>query len=307
MVTLPTDGSVWMDGKLVPWTDANVHILTQSLHYGWAVYEGIRAHSLEARAGVFRLADHLRRLRDSARVYMMDVPYTDHELTDAILEVVRANNSGPCYIRPVVYLGHGSMGVALDLSLVRVAIASWPWDTRPQDATAAGGLRVMISGWQRNPDNCIPPLAKATGGYINSSMAKIGAIQAGYDDALLLNESGRLAECSAANIFIVRSGVLYTPPVSEGILPGITRDTVITLATEAGLRVVERPITRAEAYTADELFITGTALGIAPVASVDDRATLTGPSGPVTRAILETYRDAVSGRHKERSSWITTI
>ncbi|WP_371643455.1 branched-chain amino acid transaminase [Streptomyces mirabilis] len=307
MVTLSRSKSIWMDGEFVPWDDARIHFLTPSLHYGWAVYEGMRAHRTADGTAVFRIDDHIARLRNSARVYMMEVPYSDEEVAEAIVSLVKENGSQPCYIRPNIYLGYGSMGVSLDLSAARVAIATWPWSDYVDRQALARGCRVMTSGWRRNHQDAIPPQAKATGAYINSCMAKIGAQRAGYDDALLLTDTGHVAECSAANFFLVKDGVLHTPPVSEGILPGITRSTVMTLAAEGGLEVVERRIARAEAYTADEIFLTGTAIGVVPVASVDDRPTTSEGCGPVTKTVVEAYEDATSGRLPGHADWCTPV
>ncbi|MFE0172318.1 branched-chain amino acid transaminase [Streptomyces sp. NPDC059002] len=294
---------IWMDGALVPWEEAQVHVLTQSLHYGWAVYEGIRAHSTGAGPAVFRLPDHLARLRDSARVYLMDLPYDADELAHAVVELIRANGTGPRYVRPLVYLDHGSMGIALDLSRVRVAIAAWEWEAAPPPS----GWRLMTSGWRRNRHDAIPPFAKATGAYLNSSLCKLAAVRAGYDDGLQLTGAGCIAECSAANFFLVKNGVLHTPAVSEGILPGITRDTVLRLARHAGIETAERPIAHTEAYTADEAFVTGTSIGVVPIASVDDRPTTAGIHGPVTELLRSGYQDAVTGQQGGGEGWLTPV
>ncbi|QIB47731.1 branched-chain amino acid transaminase [Streptomyces aureoverticillatus] len=303
MTVLTPAEYIWMDGRLVAWQDAQVHVLTQSLHYGWAVYEGIRAHeTADGTLAVFRLRDHLARLTRSARVYRMDIPYTEDELAAATTELIAAGGHGPRYVRPLVYLGYGSMGVALDLSAVRVSLASWEWEEQ-----AARNWRLMTSSWRRTHQDTIPPLAKATGAYLNSSLAKLAAVRAGYDDALLLTAAGHLSESSAANVFLVRSGVLHTPPVHEGILPGITRATVLELARAAGIPVQERPLSHAEAYTCDELFLTGTAIGIVPVESLDDRPTALPAPGPVTTALRGAYRDAVAGKNTPSADWLTSV
>ncbi|MGV9883802.1 branched-chain amino acid transaminase [Streptomyces sp. NPDC003006] len=303
MTVLSPAEFIWMDGRLVLWDDAQIHVLTQSLHYGWAVYEGIRAHETVDGTAVFRLRDHLARLRRSARVYLMDIPYIEDELIDATTELIRAGGPGPRYVRPLVYLGYGSMGVALDLSAVRVTIAAWAWE----EQQPSRHWRLMTSGWRRNHQDTIPPLAKATGAYLNSSLAKIAAVRAGYDDALLLTASGHISESSAANVFLVSSGVLHTPPVEQGILPGITRSTVLELARGAGIPTAERPLAHAEAYTADEIFLTGTAIGVVPVESVDDRRTTTDGCGPVTGALRDAYRDAVGGKPPAAADWLTRV
>ncbi|GGU41219.1 branched-chain amino acid transaminase [Streptomyces violascens] len=302
MTALSPAEHIWMDGRVVPWNEAQVHVLTQSLHYGWAVYEGMRAHETAEGLAVFRLHDHLARLSRSARVYLMDIPYTQQELAAATTELIAAGGTGPRYVRPLVYLGYGSMGVALDLSAVRVTLAAWSWEDHP-----VHNWRLMTSSWRRNHQDAIPPLAKATGAYLNSSLAKIAAVRAGYDDALLLTSSGHISESSAANVFLVRSGVLHTPPVEAGILPGITRATILELARAAGIPTVERPLAHAEAYTADELFVTGTAIGVVPVRSVDDRPTTTPAPGPLTTALRDAYKDAVSGKNTLSPQWLTPV
>ncbi|ARX89155.1 branched-chain amino acid aminotransferase [Streptomyces alboflavus] len=294
---------IWMDGRLVAWDEAKVHVLTQSLHYGWAVYEGIRAHpAVDGTLAVFRLRDHLARLVRSARVYRMEIPFSEDELATATTELIAAGGAGPRYVRPLVYLGYGHMGVALDLSAVRVTLAAWAWEDQP-----ARAWRLMTSAWRRNHQDTIPPLAKATGAYLNSSLAKLAALGAGYDDALMLTSAGHLSEGSAANVFVVRSGVLHTPPVQDGILPGITRATVLDLARAAGIPVRERPLAHAEAYTADELFVTGTAIGVVPVESLDDRPTALPAPGPVTAALRDAYQDAVTGKNTPSADWLTPV
>ncbi|MBB5936536.1 branched-chain amino acid transaminase [Streptomyces zagrosensis] len=302
MTALSPAEVIWMDGEFVPWDAAQVHVLTQSLHYGWAVYEGIRAHETGQGLAVFRLRDHLARLARSARVYLMELPYSQEELVTAITDLIGTGGAGPRYVRPLVYLGYGSMGVALDVSAVRVALAAWAWQEPP-----TRDWRLMTSGWRRNHQDAIPPLAKATGGYVNSSLAKLAAVRAGYDDALLLTASGHVSECSAANVFLVREDVLYTPSVEQGILPGITRATVLALARAAGIPTVERPVAHAETYIADELFVTGTATGIVPVASVDDRPTASSGCGPITTVLRDAYQDAVHGRHPMADGWLTPV
>ncbi|MFI6645525.1 branched-chain amino acid transaminase [Streptomyces sp. NPDC050504] len=303
MNAITPSGHIWMDGLLVPWDEARVHVLTQSLHYGWAVYEGIRAHGTADGPAVFRLDDHLARLTRSARVYMMDIPYTEGELARAVCDLVAATGSASCYVRPLVYLGYGSMGVALDLTAVRVTVAAWPWE----EGRPARNWRLMTSAWRRNHQDAIPPLAKATGAYLNSSLAKLGAVRSGCDDALMLTPTGHVAEASAANVFLVSGGVLRTPPVTEGILPGITRATVLELARAAGVPTEERPVAHAEAYTADELFLTGTAVGVVPVEAVDTRVVGRETPGPVTRLLRAAYEEAVRGKGTRSGEWLTGV
>jgi branched-chain amino acid aminotransferase len=294
---------IWMDGGFVPWADANVHVLTPSLHYGWGVYEGIRAYRTERGPAAFRLRDHIARLHRSARVYLMDLGWSEDHLVDACRELLRVNGLESGYLRPLAYLGYGAMGVAPQLDAVRVAIAAWPWGSYLGERAEADGCRLMVSNWQRNANQAIPPQAKATGAYVNSALAKLGAVRAGYDDALMLTASGHVAEASAANLFLVADGTLVTPPVSDNILPGITRDTVLRLAADLDVPVVERSIARSEVYTADEAFLTGTAVEIVPIASVDDRH-LSAGCGPVTKLLREAFLDAVHGRDPRYGHWL---
>lgn len=298
---------IWMDGDLVPWDDATVHVLTPSLHYGWGVYEGIRAYATDTGSAVFRLREHIARLRDSARVYLMELPWTDEELTEAVRELCRVNGQDSCYIRPIGYLGYGEMGVAPQLDAVRLSIAVWPWGSYLGDKAETEGCRLIVSNWQRNSNQTVPPMAKATGAYVNSALAKVGAQRAGYDDALMLTANGHIAEASAANLFLVRDGALITPSVSDGILPGITRASVITLARDLGLQVTERSIPRSEVYIADEAFLTGTAAEIVPVASVDERPIGAGGVGPVTKHLRELFQEVVQGRNETYAHWLERV
>ena len=306
MKLTPTD-TIWMDGKFVPWDQAQIHVLTPSLHYGWGVYEGIRAYATPDGPAVFRLRDHLKRLHDSAKVYLMDPGWTVDELTEASLELLRRNGLQSGYLRPIVYLGYGAMGVAPALDSARVAIAAWPWGSYLGEKAEQEGCRLVVSSWQRNGINRVPPLAKATGAYVNSALAKVAAVRAGYDDALMLTPTGHVAEASAANIFAVREGELITPPVSDNILAGVTRDTVITLARDLGLTVSEQSLTRSELYVADEAFLTGTAAEIVPVASVDDRPTAAAGCGPVTARLRDAFNDVVRGRNPDYQHWLDYV
>jgi branched-chain amino acid aminotransferase len=306
MKLTPTD-TIWMDGKFVPWDQAQIHVLTPSLHYGWGVYEGIRAYATPDGPAVFRLRDHLKRLHDSAKVYLMDPGWTVDELTEASLELLRRTGLESGYLRPIVYLGYGAMGVAPALDSARVAIAAWPWGSYLGEKAEQEGCRLVVSSWQRNGINGVPPLAKATGAYVNSALAKVAAVRAGYDDALLLTPTGHVAEASAANIFAVRDGELITPPISDNILAGVTRDTVITLARDLGLTISEQSLTRSELYVADEAFLTGTAAEIVPVASVDDRPTAAAGCGPVTARLRDAFNDVVRGRNPAYRHWLEYV
>jgi branched-chain amino acid aminotransferase len=296
-----------MDGKFVPWNQAQVHVLTPSLHYGWGVYEGIRAYATQDGPAVFRLRDHLKRLHDSAKVYLMDPGWTVDELTEASLELLRRTGLESGYLRPIVYLGYGAMGVAPALDSARVAIAAWPWGSYLGEKADQEGCRLAVSSWQRNGIHSVPPLAKATGAYVNSALAKVAAVRAGYDDALMLTPTGHVSEASAANVFAVRGGELITPPISDNILAGVTRDTVITLARDMGLAVSEQSLTRSELYVADEAFLTGTAAEIIPVASVDDRPTGSAGCGPITARLRDAFHDVVRGRNPAYRHWLEYV
>ncbi|WP_431981511.1 branched-chain amino acid transaminase [Streptomyces qinglanensis] len=302
----PTE-TVWMDGEFVPWDEAHVHVLTPSLHYGWGVYEGIRAYPTAEGPAVFRLRDHLRRLHDSARVYLMDPGWSVDELVEASLELMRRTGLEAGYLRPLVYLGYGTMGVAPQLDSVRVAIAAWPWGSYLGEEAEERGCRLLVTSWQRNGIHSVPPLAKATGAYVNSALAKVSAVRAGYDDALMLTPSGHVAEASAANVFAVRDGVLTTPPVSDNILPGLTRDTVLTLARDLGMEVREQSLTRSELYVADEAFLTGTAAELVPVASVDDRPLASNGCGPVAKQLRDAFHQVVRGRDAAYHHWLDRV
>ncbi|TMK84838.1 MAG: branched-chain amino acid transaminase, partial [Actinobacteria bacterium] len=255
---------IWMDGELVDWDDAKIHILTHTLHYGSGVFEGIRAYATSQGAAVFRLTEHVERLFNSAKVFLIDIPYTQAQLVDAVKATVRANGLDECYIRPIVYLGYGEMGLNPLPCPVNVSIAVWPWGTYLGDEGVKHGVRVKISTWQRHDPNAVPPAAKGTGMYINSSMAKVEALKAGYDEAVLLSPQGFVSECSGENVFVVKRGKLFTPPTSAGALEGITRDSVITIARDLGYEVAEANLLRSDLYTVEEAFLTGTAAEVVP-------------------------------------------
>ena len=296
---------IWMDGNLVPWDEAKIHVLTHSLHYGSGVFEGIRAYETRKGPAVFRLTDHIARLYRSAKIYTIEIPYTPEELIEATKETVRSSGLPACYIRPLVYLGYGEMGLNPLLSPVNVSIAVWPWGAYLGDEGVTHGVRMKISSWRRHDPNIIPPAAKGTGQYINSQLAKVEAIKAGYDEAILLNPQGLVAEASGENIFIVRDGEIITPPLSAGALIGITRDSVIKIARDLGIGVHEAELVRTDLYTADEVFVCGTAAEIVPIRSVDDREL--GEPGPITRKIQETYFSAVRGEVDRYKDWLEHV
>ncbi len=296
---------IWMDGELVDWDDANVHILTHSLHYGSGVFEGIRAYETPQGAAVFRLTDHIERLHRSARLVMIDIPYSVEQLVDATKELIRVNGLSSCYIRPLAYYGYGEMGLNPLTSDVNVSIAVWPWGTYLGDEGIKNGVRMKISSWRRHDNAIVPTAAKATGFYINSILAKVEAIKAGYDEAIMLNMAGQVSECTGENIFIVRDGVITTPGLSSGALEGITRDSVVTIARDLGYDVVEAPVSRSDLYVADEAFLSGTAAEVVPIREVDDREI--GKPGEITRKIQETYFATVVGEVDQYKEWLEHV
>jgi branched-chain amino acid aminotransferase len=293
---------IWMDGELVAWDDAKVHILTHTLHYGSGVFEGIRAYATSQGPAIFRLTDHIVRLHQSAKIFMIEVPFSVEDLIAATKETVRVNELDSCYIRPLVYLGYGEMGLNPLPCPVNVSIAVWPWGTYLGDEGLERGVRMKISSWQRHDPNAMPPAAKGTGMYINSSMAKIEAIKSGYDEAIMLNPQGFVAECTGENLFVVKQGRLITPPTSAGALEGITRDSIMTIARDLGYEVVEANLLRTDLYNADEGFVTGTAAEVVPIRSVDDREL--GDPGPITKKVQETYFAAVRGEVDRYKNWL---
>lgn len=293
-----------MDGELVNWDDANVHILTHTLHYGCGVFEGIRAYATAEGPAVFRLTDHITRLFNSAKIFMMDIPFSKAQIIDAVKHTIVANKMTECYIRPIAYLGYGEMGLNPLSCAVRVAIAVWPWGAYLGEEGIEKGVRVKISSWQRHDPNAMPPAAKGTGMYINSSMAKVEALKAGYDEAVLLSPQGYVSECTGENIFVLHDDRLITPPPSAGALEGVTQDSVLTIAKDLGVEAVHGNILRSDLYTADEAFMSGTAAEVVPIISVDDRRVGDGAPGAVTRKIQEVYTAAVRGQVDRYRSWV---
>jgi len=304
----PTE-KIWLDGELVDWDKANVHVLTHSLHYGSGVFEGIRAYPTSSGVAVFRLTDHIARLFASASVFLIDMPFNQDDLVQASKDVVRVNRlDDGCYLRPIVFLGYGEMGLNPLPCPTRVAIAAWPWGTYLGDEGVANGIRLKVSSWQRHDPNAVPTAAKGTGMYVNSSLAKVEALKAGYDEALLLAPDGRVSECTGENIFVVRNGRILTPPTSEsGALAGITQHSVETIAADLGYEVSHEALVRTDLYLADEAFITGTAAEVVPIREVDDRVVGTGQPGPVTKQIQETYFAAVRGQVDRYKDWLEHV
>ncbi len=308
MPITPTE-KIWLDGELVDWDKARVHVLTHSLHYGSGVFEGIRAYPTSRGVAVFRLTDHINRLFASAKVFMIDMPFSPEEVIEASKEVVRVNGlDDGCYLRPIAYLGYGEMGLNPLPCPVSVAIAAWPWGTYLGDEGVANGIRLKVSSWQRHDPNAVPTAAKGTGMYVNSSLAKVEALKAGYDEAVLLASDGRVSECTGENIFVVRGRTIVTPPTSESAaLAGITQDSVRTIAADLGFEYVTEALIRTDLYTADEAFLTGTAAEVVPIREVDDRPVGTGRPGPVTKQIQDTYFATVRGEVDRYKDWLEHV
>jgi branched-chain amino acid aminotransferase len=295
---------IWMNGELVDWADAKVHVASHGLNYGSGVFEGIRCYETSEGPAVFRLRDHLVRLENSARVLYMDLPYSLDELRSAAHEVIAANGLTSCYLRPVAFYGYGELGVASTGNPIEVVIISFPWGAYLGEDSQNHGITAKISSWQRVGPNVIPHVAKATGIYLNSMLATMEARRGGYDEAIMLSQDGYVADGPGENIFVVKDGVLYTPPLAMSILPGITRDTIIQIAQDLGHRVEETLLIRTDLYLADEVFMVGTATEVAPVRSVDDREI---GVGPVTRELQKAYLDTVEGRSERWSHWLDVV
>ena len=295
---------IWMNGELVDWADATVHVGSHGLHYGSGVFEGIRCYDTERGPAVFRLSDHLRRLHYSARLLHMEIPYSVDELRAASLELIGANGLPECYLRPIVFYGFGELGVSAVGNPVETVLMSWPWGAYLGEDGLTKGIRAKISTWQRIGPNVIPHAAKATGVYVNSMLAVHEANRAGYDEAILLTADGYIADGSGENVFVVRDGVITTPHLSTSILPGITRDSVIQIARDRGYRVDEHNLIRSDLYQADEVFMTGTAAEVTPLRSVDD---VEIGVGPVTLELQAAYLDAVRGRNARHDDWLEFV
>jgi branched-chain amino acid aminotransferase len=293
---------IWMNGELIDWADAKIHVGAHGLHYGSGVFEGIRAYETPKGSAVFRLTDHLQRLQNSARLLNMKLPFSVGEMRSASLELISANGVAECYLRPIAFFGYGELGVAATNNPVDVVIMSWPWGTYLGVDGLKNGIRAKISSWTRVGPNVIPHVAKATGIYLNSMLAVMEANRAGYDEAILLTDDGFIADGSGENVFLVKDGTIYTPDLSASILPGITRDTIIQIAQDLGYSVVEKQLIRTDLYLADEVFMTGTAAEVTPLREVDDQPI--GPPGPVTLAIQEAYLDMVRGMSERWPHWL---
>lgn len=292
----------WLDGVLVEWEDANVHILTHALNHGTGVFEGIRCYETAGGPAIFRLQDHVDRLLRSARILFMELPFSAGDLSEALVSLIHANAFRHCYIRMLAYRAYGEMGINLESSPVAVAAAAWEQPPSFPPDVRSRGLRTTISSWRRPEANTIPPQAKIIGGYVTPSIARAEAARKGFDEAIMLSPEGRIAEASIANLFVVSRGVLATPPITDAVLPGITRDTVIRLAADLGLDAAERSLSRWDLYGADEIFLTGTGMEIIGVADVDGRDL--GPPGPVTRRLAQRYEQVVRGEDDRYGDWL---
>ena len=292
---------IWMNGELVDWADARIHVGSHGLHYGSGVFEGIRAYETDKGSAVFRLTDHLERLHNSAKLLHMELPYSVEELRASCHELIGVNGLPECYLRPIAFFGYGELGVSALGNPVDVVIMSWPWGAYLGEEGLSKGISAKISSWTRIGPNVIPHVAKATGVYLNSMLAVTEANRAGYDEAILLTADGLVADGSGENVFIVKGGELYTPDLSTSILPGITRDTVIQIAQDLGYRVHEKALIRSDLYLADEAFMTGTAAEVTPLRSVDD---IEIGVGPITLEIQEAYLDTARGRSERWAQWL---
>jgi branched-chain amino acid aminotransferase len=297
---------IWMDGAAVPWEDATVHVLSHALHYGTGVFEGIRAYQTKAGTAVFRLTEHMDRLHRSAKAYQMEIEWSVEDLAKAAKELLTANDLEAGYLRPIVFLELGAVGLNPASARVRSAIITWRWGAYLGEEGLRDGIRTQVSSWRRFSGDSFPN-AKATGTYINSILAKTEAIKNGYDEAIMLNSNGELAEGSGENVFLVRDGVVYTPPISTGCLDGITRNSVITLLRSDGFTVEERLMHRSDLYYSEEMFLTGTAAEVTPVREVDDRPVGTGRPGPVTRRAQELFAGTVAGESTTHPEWLEYV
>jgi branched-chain amino acid aminotransferase len=297
---------IWMDGELVPWDDAKVHILTHTLHYGLGSFEGIRAYqTVDGRSAVFRLSEHIDRLFDTAKLLGLEIPFTRSAIEDACVKVLKVNRMKAGYLRPLVYIGSGAMGLVAIDNPIRVAIATWPWGAYLGDAGLKNGIRAKVSSYTRHAVNSMLAKGKVPGHYVNSVLAKREAMRDGYNEAVMLDQQGYVSECSGENIFIVHRGIVQTPEYGSSILGGITRDTLITLAQDAGYQVREQRFPRDVLYLADEVFMTGTAAEVTPVREIDNRMIGDGKPGPVTLALQERYFRLVRGDDERAREWCT--
>ena len=301
------DGKIWMDGELVDWRDAKIHVLTHTLHYGCGVFEGVRAYNTVAGTAIFRLREHTERLFNSAKILRMKIPFTLEQVMDAQREVVRVNKLESCYLRPLAWIGDTKLGVSPKGNRIHLMIAAWPWGAYLGEEGMKRGIRVKISSYTRHHVNITMTQAKAVSNYTNSILANMEAVDDGYDEAMLLDASGFVSEGAGENLFIVKGGVVYTPDLSAGALNGITRNTVFSICEDLGLKLVEKRITRDEVYICDEAFFTGTAAEVTPIREVDGRQIGAGKRGPITHQIQNLFFDVVNGRSPFHKGWLTPV
>ncbi len=300
-------GKIWMNGKLVPFKDAKVHVLTHALHYSTAVFEGLRCYNTPNGSAIFRLPEHVDRLFKSAKMYSMKMPYSKKQISDAIIKTVKESKLKECYIRPLAYYGYGEMGLTPTKNKVDVSVACWEWKMGESKAGKFSGAKCKISSWIRIDSRAQPMKAKAASNYANAALARVEALEDGYDEAIMLNSNGKIAEGSAENIFILKDGQIITPPLTSGILEGITRDSVIQIIEENGGYVVEADIDREDLYTADEVFMVGTAAEVKSVAQIDRVKISNGKPGRITKALQKSFADVSMGKDDRFLSWLTYI
>lgn len=300
-------GKIWFNGELVNWTDANIHVLSHVVHYGSSVFEGIRCYKTQKGAAVFRLKEHVNRLFNSAKIYRMDVDYTVEEFSEAIIDTIKANDLDECYIRPVIFRGYGKLGVHPLENPLECVIAAWSWGKYLGEESLEKGVDVGISTWRRLAPNTMPNMAKAGSNYMNSQLAKIESVENGYHEAIMLDYHGTVSEGSGENVFLVQDGVLYTPPTSASILPGITRDAIIKLAKSLDIGVKEENIPREMLYIADEVFLTGTAAEVTPIRSIDKITIGNGGKGEITGKLQEKFFSLINGYEEDKYNWLTYV
>jgi len=300
-------GKVWMNGRLVPWKDANIHIASHVIHYGSSLFEGFRAYETPRGTAVFRLEGHLKRLYSSCKMYRMVVPYSSEEFGRAVIDTIRANGHKSCYIRPIIYRGYNTLGVDPFPNPVDCAILVWNWGNYLGEGALENGVDVKVSTWWRLAPNTLPALAKSGANYMNSQLIKMEALLDGYAEGIALNIRGHISEGSGENIFLVQNGAIYTPPLSSSVLPGITRDSVIALIKEMGIRLIEETIPREMLYIADEVFFTGSAAEIAPIRSIDKITIGTGKRGPIVKGLQEAFFAYINGEREDTYHWLTFI
>jgi branched-chain amino acid aminotransferase len=304
VMALPGTGKIWMNGNLVDWKDATIHVASHVVHYGSAVFEGARCYETARGPACFRLDAHMRRLLDSARIYRMEPSYDQQTLTDAVVNLIKVNNFKACYIRPLIYRGYDSLGVNPMPCPIDVAIMLWEWGAYFSQEALEEGLDVKVSTWARNAPNTTPAMAKSVANYANAQLIKMEAMAEGYGEGIALDTSGNVSEASGANIFVVRDGIIFTPPIGNSVLAGITRDSVMTLAKDLGFEVREQTIPREMLYIADEVFFCGTAAEVTPIRSVDRVTVGRGRRGPITQALQERFYQVVTGQAEDKWGWL---